>query len=207
MVDTLTHAHTNVHTHVRTNWWHISQQSCSSIHLRKCKLLISVSCLFSFSFEFSLSFCTFIFLFLHSFAVLVTRQPKPTPFKMVQPPFVTHLHMYLRTHNTWHNPSTGKALSQNKQGNSGKPGYNLALMEPKRFPPGRWALSYWEKPKDRQRKLHPGKCLCSTLGSLAFCPANEWLFVYSGGGVMRRGRFFPSLAFGRGGCWHSLASL
>lgn len=57
----------------------------------------------------------------------------------------------------------------------GKPGYNLALMEAKRFPSGRWALSYWEKPKDRQRKLHPGKCLCSTLGSLAFffCPANE----------------------------------
>lgn len=33
---------------------------------------------------------------------------------------------------------------------------------------------------------------------------NLWKRV---GGVMERGRFFPSLAFGRGGCWHSLASL
>lgn len=90
-----------------------------------------------------------------------------------------HLHQCLHTLNTWHRFTTGKALSQNRQENSGKPGYNLALMEPKRFPPGRWAPSYWEKPKDRQRKLHPGKCLCSAVGSLDFCPANEWLFVCS----------------------------
>lgn len=47
----------------------------------------------------------------------------------------------------WRVLTTGKALSQNRQENSGKPGYNLALKEPKRFPPGHRALSYWDNPK------------------------------------------------------------
>lgn len=187
------HLCTQTHDPLRTHQWHTSQQehrfpgffccffwSCvwTQRCLRKWELLtlvsrlfphvsISLRSLFLFSFPFQCS--------LHWYRY---RHPKPTAFKFVKPPFVD-LHPYPYTHNTWHNPTTGKALSQNRQENSGKPGYNLALMEPKRFPPGRWAPSYWEKPKDRQRKLHPGKCLCSTLGSLAFCPANEWLFIYS----------------------------
>lgn len=57
---------------------------------------------------------------------------------------LTNLHTYGRR-----SAAQGEAGSRAGQENSGKPGYNLALMEPKRFPSGRWALSYWEKPKDR----------------------------------------------------------
>lgn len=121
----------------------------------------------------------------------------------------TYIHTHIRI--TGRNLTTGKALSQNRQENSGKPGYNLALMEPKRFPPGRWALSYWEKPKDRQRKLHPGKCLCSTLSSLAFysqmsdysSTLNLW---ERGGGDVER-EILSIINFGSGGRWHSLHSL
>lgn len=104
----------------------------------------------------------------------------------------TYIHTHIRI--TGRNLTTGKALSQNRQENSGKPGYNLALMEPKRFPPGRWALSYWEKPKDRQRKLHPGKCLCSTLSSLAFYSQmsdySSTLNLWERGGWCREGDSF-----------------
>lgn len=189
----------HTHTDVRIHWWHTSQQEhrfsgcfcllCVKTQLSEYKPEEVGTSHLSFTLIFFLLY--FPFHFVHFFSISISlsfpalatpthyRHPKPSAFKLVKPPFVTRLHPYLHTHNAWHNPTTGKALSQNRQENSGKPGYNLALMEPKRFPPGRWALSYWEKPKDRQRKLHPGKCLCSTLGSLAFCPANEWLFVYS----------------------------
>lgn len=65
------------------------------------------------------------------------------------------------------NQAVGGAGRARFQGRTGKLWKTRILMETKRFPPGRWAPSYWEKPKDRERKLHPGKCLCSTLGSLA----------------------------------------
>lgn len=201
------HAHTHTHTHsvVRTHWEHTSQRerrfsgrsclSCVPTQLSEyepeetatshliftlvfflCFIYLYISCLFFFSSSYSYFTVT-------SGVCWPTQAPSPLSSQLLWNWWSHRLgHAYIgtctrTTHDTI--PTTGKALSQSRQENSGKPGYNLALMEPKRFPPGRWAPSYWEKPKDRQRKLHPGKCLCSTLSSLAFCPANEWLFVYS----------------------------
>lgn len=152
--------------------------------LRKWKLLTSPPFICSF-----IPSCIhlFFFFFIPFFSV-------PAALKLVKPLLGTHSLTPCSRRATWHNPSTGKALTQNRQENSGKPGYNLALIEPKRFPPGRRAPSYWEKPKDRQRKLHPGKCLCSTLCSLAFLP-RKWVIIRllltseraREGGVMERG--------------------
>lgn len=193
MVDTQTHARTHTHAHVHveragdtqtteTDWFSglfllcadtaqwVQSRLGNSEPLRSFTLTFSSCQLVPFTF-FSFS----IYLFFSSSINVAQVLSWPSLSWDVRP----HLHQCLHTLNTWHRFTTGKALSQNRQENSGKPGYNLALMEPKRFPPGRWAPSYWEKPKDRQRKLHPGKCLCSAVGSLDFCPANEWLFVCS----------------------------
>lgn len=57
-----------------------------------------------------------------------------------------------------HNPTAGReAVSQNRQENSGKPGYNLALMEPKRFPPGRRAPVLLGKAQRPAEKITSGK--------------------------------------------------
>lgn len=158
-------------------WIHTGARGSGNSSLKfHARFLFLFLCVLSFFPHRRVSFCHFVLSFLDKVLLCWHRycHPQPNALKLLKPPLENTLtSMPTRT---WHNLTTGKALSQNRQENSGKPGYNLALMEPKRFPPGRWAPSYWEKPKDRQRKLHPGKCLCSTLGSLAFLP-RKWVII------------------------------
>lgn len=67
------------------------------------------------------------------------------------------IYLHART-SARHNPTAGReAVSQNRQENSGKPGYNLALMEPKRFPPGRRAPVLLGKAQRPAEKITSGK--------------------------------------------------
>lgn len=193
----------NKHTHVRTRWWHTRLQNVKNTEQTDSQALCHV-CRYSSvnkkapeevgTSHSSSTFLLSLFPISDFFLMSATWKWGLSSWAKAwsQCSWHTYIHTHIRI--TGRNLTTGKALSQNRQENSGKPGYNLALMEPKRFPPGRWALSYWEKPKDRQRKLHPGKCLCSTLSSLAFYSQmsdySSTLNLWERGGWCREGDSF-----------------
>lgn len=141
---------------------------------------------------------------------------RPRPLRCLRHPCAPFACLHRRTI-AWHSPTAGReAVSKNRQENSGKPGYNLALMEPKRFPP--WASGSRPTGKSPAEKITSGKMFMQHTWLPCFLPG-KWMIVgllLTSGLVVREGRgsgewawggFRPSLSPSEwGGCWRSAVS-